>query len=322
MHQLIKYKAKHILSLFVIFLCMGTVVDALSTAPSKAPPQKKLQVVASFSILGDLVRQVGKDLVEVTIIVPENADPHVYQPNPRDARLLAKADLVFTNGLGFEGWLDRLIDNSGYKGSVVVAAKNVTARPLSLDVDEKSKKESAKDPHAWHSVQNALLYVDVIADALQNALPNQRAIIKENHDIYRKNLQILDKWIHQQYADIPASNRYVVTTHDAFWYYGEAYDVHFLAPVGISTDAEPAAAAVAHLIRVIRGKNIKAVFIENLANGKLIEEIAHEAKVSLGGVLYADSLSTTSANTKDAPASTYIDMVRHNTMEIVTALKE
>lgn len=303
---------------------MGTLVGALSTTPSKVPPesQKKLQVVASFSILGDLVRQVGRDLVEVTIIVPENADPHVYQPNPRDARLLAKADLVFTNGLGFEGWLDRLIDNSGYKGPVVVATKNVTARPLSLDVDEKSKKESAKDPHAWHSVQNAILYVDVISDALQSILPDQKSTIQENHDIYREKLLNLNKWIHHQYAEIPASNRYVVTTHDAFWYYGEAYNVHFLAPVGISTDAEPAAAAVAHLIRVIREKNIKAVFIENLANGKLIEEIAHEAKVSLGGVLYADSLSSTSSETKDAPAATYIDMLRHNTQEIVKALKD
>ncbi len=318
------HKTKHIFSLLIIFLSMGTLVGALSTTPSKVPPesQKKLQVVASFSILGDLVRQVGRDLVEVTIIVPENADPHVYQPNPRDARLLAKADLVFTNGLGFEGWLDRLIDNSGYKGPVVVATKNVTARPLSLDVDEKSKKESAKDPHAWHSVQNAILYVDVISDALQSILPDQKSTIQENHDIYREKLLNLNKWIHHQYAEIPASNRYVVTTHDAFWYYGEAYNVHFLAPVGISTDAEPAAAAVAHLIRVIREKNIKAVFIENLANGKLIEEIAHEAKVSLGGVLYADSLSSTSSETKDAPAATYIDMLRHNTQEIVKALKD
>lgn len=315
---------KKIYFFFSLFLFTGTFTSA--TTPPPPPSQtNKLKVVASFSILGDFIRQIGKDLVDVTIIVPENADPHVYQPNPRDAKLLAQADLIMTNGLGFEGWLDRLIDNSGYKGQIVVATKGVTARPISPELEAKSKTQSAKDPHAWHSVPNAILYVNEIAEALKKALPEHKETLSKNQHIYINELKELDTWIRQEYGAIPPCKRYVVTTHDAFWYYGDTYNVHFLAPVGISTDAEPAAAAVAQLIRDIRERDIHAVFIENLSNGKLIEEIAREAKITLGGTLYADSLSGSIPGDKPlkdpSPATTYSDMMRHNTREIVNALK-
>ena len=301
-----------------LLLITGTVVQAESTPLEQ---KEKLKVVATFSILGDLIRQVGKDFVDVNIIVPENADPHVYRPNPKDAKLLAQADLIITNGLGFEGWLDRLIDNSGYKGPLVVAAKNVTPRPLSPEPKGNSKAETAKDPHAWHSVPNAILYVEVIAEALKEALPDHKCAIEKNRQAYVAQLKELDSWIRQAYSNLPSSQRYVVTTHDAFWYYGETYAIHLLAPVGISTDAEPAAAAVAKLIKEIQEKKIRAVFIENLSSGKLLEEIANEAKVTLGGTLYADSLSGPANSATPSPAATYSDMIRYNTTEIIKALK-
>ena len=307
---------QHTIIIFLLFA-----ISPLQAATPPTTPKEKLKIVASFSILGDLIRQVGKDLVDVTIIVPENTDPHLYQPNPKDAKLLAKADLVMTNGLGFEGWLDRLIENSGYKGPIIIATKNVKPRSLIPDKNTQSKTETAKDPHAWHSAPNAILYVDVIAEALKEALPDHKYTIEKNKQFYVNQLKELDSWIRQTYSTLPSSQRYVVTTHDAFWYYGDTYAVHFLSPVGISTDAEPAAADVAKLITEIREKKIRAVFIENLSNGKLLEEIAQEAKVTLGGTLYADSLSESPPTNTLSPATTYIDMMRYNTTEIMNALR-
>lgn len=283
-------------------------------------PKKKLTVVATFSVLGDMIRQIGQNLVDVKIIVPENSDPHIYQSTPQDAKLISKADMVIRNGFGFEGWFDRLIDNSGYKGPHVVATQYVTARPLltATTQNQYSLKDIPVDPHAWHSVKNAILYAQTITEALITALPNHKQEIEKNYQRYKWELENLDTWVHQQYADIPETDRYVITTHDAFWYYGNAYGIQFLSPVGISTDAEPAASAVAQLIRDIKNKNIRAVFIENLSSRKLIEEIAKEANVSIEGVLYADSLSNPQEPNSAAPS--YLDMIRHNTREIVKQL--
>ncbi len=290
-----------------LFLCL---ILALQLGECHPP---KLKVVATFSILGDLIRNVGGDLVEVTFIVPESADPHVYQPTPKDAALLAKADLVIVNGLDFEGWFQRLIENSGYSGKIITAGQKVTPRILpgisGAPVD---------DPHAWQCVKNVILYAQVIAQALQEALPLEKKLITTQEQTYIKKLTDLDTWVRNQFKKIPECKRLVVTTHDAFWYYGESYAVTFLSPVGISTDAEPSASAVAKLIQEIREKNIKAVFIESLSSRKLIEEIAKEANCNIDGTLYADSLS--SPTDKDSPAQTYIDMIRHNTLEIIKGL--
>lgn len=279
----------------------------------------KLKVVVTFSVLGDMVRQIGSDLVDVKVIVPENADPHIYQPTPKDALLIAQADLVIRNGLGFEGWIDRLIDNSGYKGPYIIAAKKVTPRTLTTTIGFGMKAASIPDPHAWHCVKNGILYVQEISAALKAVLPKNVETIDKNEKKYIKDLQELDKWIHQQYSSFDKANRIVITTHDAFWYYGNSYGIQFLSPVGISTNAEPAASAVAQLIRDIKEKNIRAVFIENLSGRKLIEDIAKETGISIGGVLYADSLS----DPKDDKglAKTYIDMIRHNTQTIANSMK-
>lgn len=306
-------------------LCLGLVLSSAEASSGKPVPSsfKKLKVVATFSVLGDMIRHVGGEFVEVSVIVPENADPHVHQPTPKDAKMIAQADLVIRNGLGFEGWFDRLIDNSGYKGPYVTAAETVKARPLltSLPSSFSSSdimQEKPLDPHAWHCVKNGIQYVQIISNALKKALPLQQEIIDQNTKKYIEELEALDGWVRQEFKKIPSQDRYVITTHDAFWYYGDSYGVHFLSPVGISTDAEPAASAIAQLLKDIKQKKIKAIFIENLSSRKLIEEISREAGLTIDGVLYADSLSDPAAT--PSPAKTYVEMIRHNTRSILKAL--
>lgn len=277
--------------------------------------EAKLKVVTSFSILGDLVRQIGGEDVEVDIIVPENADPHVYQPVPSDAKKLSQAGLVIVNGLGFEGWFDRLITNSEYKKEVVVAANGIRQPRLLLDT---KIGNVVADPHAWHDVKNVILYVNEIKTALQKNLPDLKDMFEKKAEKYIKSLKDLDQWVQDQFKEIKMEQRKVITTHDAFAYYGDAYGIEFLSPVGISTDAEPSAAKVADLIKTIKENNIRAVFIENLSSRKLIEQIAKEARTDVDGILYADSLSDPKVT--NSPAKTYIEMIRHNTLSIRKAL--
>lgn len=276
---------------------------------------EKLKVVASFSVLGDFARQVGGDTVDVDIIVPENSDPHVYQPTPDDVKKVAKADIILINGLGFEGWFERLLNNSGGKAKVVTVTSKVKPRTI---LDSK-QGTSVYDPHAWHSVTNAILYVDEVEKAFSSLRPTSKKIFKKNATLYRVELTKLHDWIVDKYKSLKIPHHMVVTTHDAFWYYGETYGITFLSPVGISTEAEPSAAAVAQLIETVREKDIRAVFIENLSNRKLIEQIAQETKTMVDGTLYADSLSD--PKQPDSPAKTYIEMIRHNTNEIVKGLQ-
>ncbi len=290
-----------------------TIIVILSLCQLGICKQSPLKVVTSFSILGDFVKNIGKDLVEVQNIVPENADPHVYQPTPRDVALISKADLVIINGLDFEGWFKRLIENSGYKGKIITAGEKISARIIP------GSKSDVKDPHAWHCVKNARLYIQVIASALRDELPDSKTKINENEKSYLQELEKLDIWVRDQYKEIPIDQRIVITTHDAFWYYGDSYGIKFLSPVGVSTDAEPSASTIAALITQIRTQNIRAVFIENLSGRKLIDEIAKEANTNVDGVLFADSLSSPGDN--NSPARTYIDMIRHNTREIIKALR-
>lgn len=281
------------------------------TSPAFA---EKLKVTASFSIIGDFVTQIGGEDVDVDIIVPENSDPHIYQPTPKDVRKVTHADLVFINGFGFEGWFERLINNAGGKGKIVTVTTNIIPRTL-MD----AKGQSVYDPHTWHDVNNALVYVDNIEQAFIAVRPDLAAKFKHNADRYRQQLRELHAWIKKQLQDSSIPSHLVVTTHDAFWYYGQAYGVTFISPVGISTQAEPSAAVVAQMIKEIRAKNIRAIFVENLSNRKLIEQIAEETRTKVDGILYADSLSD--PRLSDSPAKTYIEMMRYNTLEIVKGLK-
>lgn len=263
----------------------------------------QIRVVTTFSVLTDFVKIIGGDDVAVTTIVPLKSDPHTYQPTPTDVRAIANADLVIINGLGFEGWIERLIAASGYKGRVITAAEDVKPRTLM------QKGVPTYDPHTWHDVQNAVLYVKTITKALVTHRPCKAGDIQKRSDAYQRELIDLDGWVRSMLNKIPQDKRLVVTTHDAFWYFGQAYNVIFLSPVGISTDAEPSAASVARLIKMIKREKIQAVFIENLSSKRLIEQISKETGVAIDGTLYADSLA-------DGNAQSYIATVKLNTQTI------
>ena len=297
------------------------------TTPAPTAAEAKLPVVASFSILGDFVKNVGGDRVAVTTIVGPNSDTHVYQPTPADAKKLAGAKLIFVNGLGFEGWMDRLIKASGSKATVVVATKGITPRERTAtepqDDDEKDHGKGKKhahdhgpiDPHAWQSIANAKVYVANIRDALIAADPAGKAVYEANAAAYTQKLDALETDAKAAIAAIPADRRVIITSHDAFGYFGDAYGLKLLAPEGVSTESEASAKDVGRIIRQIKAQKVPAVFLENVTNPKLVDRIAKESGAKVGGELYSDALSD-----DKGPAPTYIDMVRYNLRELSGAL--
>ena len=269
----------------------------------------EVNAVASFSILGDIVARVGGDRVAVTTIVGPNADTHVYEPKPSDAAAVAGADIFFVNGLGFEGWMDRFVQSTGYSGQLVVASDGVATHEMDED------GETVTDPHAWQSLSNGVLYVQNIAKGLCAADAAGCATYTANADAYAAELTTLDATVREQLEAVPPEQRKVITTHDAFGYFAEAYGVTFLAPEGISTDAEPSAADVAKLITQIKSEGVRALFVETMSDPRLVQQIADETGVTLGGELYADALSL-----PDGPAPTYLDMFRHNVGLLIPAM--
>lgn len=290
-----------------------------------------MPVVASFSILADLVSRVGGDRVTIATLVGAGGDAHVFQPKPADAKKLAEAKLVFVNGLGFEGWMDRLVKSSGTKAPIVVASKGVEPRKAEEedDHDEHAKGKGGHDhdhgheghdhggidPHAWQSIANVKIYVANIRDALVAADPAAKDTYVANATAFLTELDGLEGEVKAAIAKIPQEKRRVITSHDAFGYFAAAYGLEFLAPQGISTDAEPSAKGVAKLIGQIRKEKIRAVFVENMTDGRLVERIAKETGVKLGGAIFSDSLSP-----KGGPATTYVDMVRHNVKLLSAAM--
>ena len=281
---------------------------AVLTTPSFA--QDKLKVVATFSILADFVKNVGGDRVEVQALVRPNGDAHVYQPTPGDAKTLADAKVVFVNGLGFEGWIERLIKASGSKATIVTATKGV--KPRKSD-DEHS--HGGADPHAWQSVANAKVYVANIRDGLSAADPVGRARYEENATAYLAKLDALDAEVKAAIDKIPAERRKIITTHDAFGYFAAAYQVAFIAPQGVSTESEVSARDVAKIITQIRKQKIPAVFLENVSDDRLLKRIAAESGAHMGGTLYSDALTD-----GQGAAPTYLDMMRHNVKQLTEAL--
>ncbi|MEQ1902015.1 MAG: zinc ABC transporter substrate-binding protein [Devosia sp.] len=269
-----------------------------------------INAVASFSILGDMLARVGGDRVKVTTIVGPNADTHVYEPKPSDAVAVASADIFFVNGLGFEGWMERLVQATDYKGPLVVASFGVATHTMDKD------GETVTDPHAWQSLQNGVLYVENITKALCDFDAEGCGTYRANAVAYEAEMIALDSEVRTEVAAIPQAQRTVITTHDAFGYFGLAYGVTFLAPEGISSESEASAAAVARLIEQIRAVGVKAIFIENMTDGRLVQQIADETGVALGGELYADALSQ-----PDQPAGTYLDMFRHNVSLLIPAMR-
>lgn len=272
---------------------------------------KPLQVVASFTVLADMVHQVGGDRVQVASLVGPNGDPHAFEPSPDDARRLKAADLVFVSGLGLEGWMDRLITASGYPGRIIVASNGI--RTLHLEEDGKQ----ITDPHAWNSAANGVVYVRNIVDALSAADPDGAAMYRENGGRYAAQLRELDSYARQQIAAVPPDKRKVLTSHDAFGYFAAAYGVKFLSPLGYSTESEASAQEVAKLIRQLKAEHIRVYFFENSNDPRLVQQIANATSAEPGGVLYVEALSA-----PDGPAPTYAAMFRCNVDELARAMKK
>jgi zinc/manganese transport system substrate-binding protein len=277
----------------------------LALLGSPAGAEERLNVVASFSILADFVRNVGGDRVKVTSLVGPNSDVHVYAPAPGDAKTAANAKLVVINGLGLEGWLPRLTQSSGSKAQVVVATKGIP--PLKLG--------SEADPHAWQSVANAKVYVANIRDGLVAADPADAEAFKANAARYLAELDALEAEVKDAIAKIPPERRKLITTHNAFGYLASAYGITFIAPSGVSTETEPSARDIARIIDQIKAEKIPAVFLENISDDRLIGRIAAETGAKVGGILFSDSLTD-----EKGPAPTYIALVRHNIKALTSAL--
>jgi len=272
----------------------------LAAAPAAAEP--RLKVVATFSILADLVREVGGETVEVTTLVGPDSDAHTYQPRPTDARTLATARVLVSNGLGFEGWIDRLAEAAEFKGRHIVASAGAA-------------QES--DPHCWQDVACARRYVANIADGLASVDPANATLYAKRAAAYDGRLATLDGWIRREIAAVPEARRQAITGHASFRYFARAYDVRFSAPRGYSTDSEPTARDVANLIRQVREQKVRAVFAENMTNPVLVAEIARDSGAVVGPRLYSDALSR-----PDGPAPTYEAMMRHNVSALVAGMQK
>ena len=284
--------------LWVVFLLLVT-----SAAPVRA--QDRMNVVASFSILGDFVRNVGGERVSVTTLVGPDGDVHVYTPAPADAKKIADAKLVVINGLGLEGWLPRLVQSAGSKATLVTASQGITPRRLGSDAD----------PHAWQSVANARTYVANIRDALVGVDPANAEVYRANAERYLTKLDALEREVREAVAQIPQARRKVISTHDAFGYFASAYGIEFIAPQGVSTESEVSARDIARIITQVRAAKVPAVFLENISDDRLMRRISTETGARIGGTLFSDSLT---GEKGDAP--TYIDMVRHNIKALTSAL--
>jgi zinc/manganese transport system substrate-binding protein len=283
----------------------------LGVAPANAAD--KIKVAASFSVLGDMVRQVGGERVEVTSFVGPNGDAHVYEPTPGDTRTLAAAPILVVNGLGLEGWMSRLEKSSGFKGTVVTATTGVKTRQM--EEEEHGSTHKITDPHAWQSLANGRIYVQNIRDGLIAADPAGQDVYAANAARYLAEIEEVEQLVRDSVAKLPPARRKIITTHDAFGYFGATYGMEFIAPEGVSTDSEASARDVAKIIRQIKAEKVPAVFLENVTDHRLLDQIARETGAKLGGTLYSDALSEA-----NGPAATYLDMFRHNIRTLAAAL--
>ena len=284
-------------------------VFALSSMAGLAQA-KPIEAVASFTVIADMVQNVGGDHVHVTSLIGPNGDPHAYEPTPNDAQALKRADLVFVSGLHLEGWLDRLIKASGYQGQPVVLSNGIKTRSM----EEDGKRIT--DPHAWNSAANGVVYVRNIISALQKADPANASDYQAKGEQYIQQLEQLDAYARAQVQAIPSDKRKVLTSHDAFCYFGDAYGVTFLSPLGFSTETEASASDVAKLIKQIKHEHVSTYFFENSSDPRLVKQIADASGAQPGGELYVESLSPA-----DGPAPTYAKMFRYNVDKLTAAMK-
>lgn len=290
---------------FYFFIILGWLIGSSSANGAGEVTSDKIRVVASFSILGDMVRVLGSDKVDIVTLVGPDSDGHLYHPTPSDGKTLTQADLVITNGLHFEGWITRLIDSANYHGHVTIASDGIDALQVNGE----------PDPHAWQSLKNARLYANNITRALIQLQPESENYFTQRNQQFSADTIKLQQTAKQLFNATPAEQRLVVTSHDAFGYFGQEYGIQFIAPLGMSTDSEASAGNIAKLIRQIKSRNIRAVFVENITDPRLMEQVSRETDARIGGSLYSDALSSASG-----PAPTYLEMMRHNIKLISAAL--
>ncbi len=325
-------------------LTLSCLTLALSLALALPASAEQLKVVASFSILGDMVRNVAGSNADVTVLVGPDGDAHSFEPGPADASALADADVLVMNGLGFEPWMVRLAAASGTKAKYVTASFGINPRHLSEEEkhahdhdeedhehgeedhdhdhkghDEDGYPEAAHDfdPHAWQDLRNGIVYVQNIADALAEKDPDNALVYRANAESYITELKKLDGWVRSEIAKVPQEKRRVITTHDAFGYFGDAYRIDFISALGVASMTEPSAEALARLVDRIRREKIRALFIENMSDPRMMETIARETGAEDGGTLYSDALSK-----PDGPAPTYVAMFRHNVPVLIAAMQK
>lgn len=276
-----------------------------------AEPERPVKVVVSFSILGDMVHQIGGEAIELKVLAGPNADMHTFQASPQDAKAIAEADIIVINGLGLDRWMQPLVRASDTHAKLLVASAGVKPRKFS------EGDSTVVDPHAWQDLSNGRLYLRNIANALVSAAPAHGREIRARALSYDAEMKKTDSWVREQFARIPLERRKIITSHDAFGYFGDAYGVTFLAPQGLSTEAETSAFDIAKLVEQIKGEKVGEVFIENMTDPRLMEQIARDSGAKMGGILYSDSLST-----PNGPAPTYLDMFRNNAPLMREAMME
>ncbi|MFF6011733.1 metal ABC transporter solute-binding protein, Zn/Mn family [Rahnella sp. R3(2024)] len=289
-------------------LPVSLAVAALLSSPLAMA--KTVNAVTSFSILGDIVQEVGGEHVKVTSLVGPDGDPHSFEPSPKDSKAINASDVVFVSGLGLEGWIDRLVTASGYKGHLVTASEGVNSRKMEED------GKQITDPHAWNSMANGVIYATNVMNALIKADPQDADYFRQRGKAYIEQLQKLDSWAKTEFSGIPQSKRKVLTSHDAFGYFGQEYHVSFMAPVGFSTESEASASGVASLIKQIKDEKVKTYFIENQTDPRLVKQIAAASGAQPGGELYPEALSG-----PQGPATTYVKAFKHNVETIVASMK-
>ncbi|MGL6069909.1 metal ABC transporter substrate-binding protein [Craterilacuibacter sp.] len=272
----------------------------------------KLPVVASFSIIADMTKEIGGERIDVITLVGPNQDAHVFQPKPADVKRIGEAKVFVVNGLGYEGWMGRLTRAANFKGQLITAADGVS--PLALHAG--AHGHGGSDPHAWHDPKRVQSYIRNIEAGLSKADPAGQKIYQQRAAVYAAKVKSMDDWAQAQFVAIPPAQRKVLSSHDAFAYLGARYQIHFLAPQGVSTDSEASAKSVARLVRQVRQDKVRAVFVENMASQRLMEQLSNEAGVKIGGKLYSDALSPAGG-----PAGSYIALFRHNVSAIRAALK-
>jgi zinc/manganese transport system substrate-binding protein len=284
--------------------------------PGLAAEPPAIKVVATFSILGDMAKQIGGERVKVDVLVGPGGDAHVFQPKPTDAKTVGAAQVVFANGLGFEGWMARLLKAANPKLKPVLVSQGIQPQKTAGGQHAGHSHHPAADPHAWQSLPNAQVYVNNMANALCDADPTGCTGYRQRATAYTRQLEKLHADNLAAWAHIPSEQRKVITHHDAFGYYASTYGVQFLSPQGMSTESEASAKAVAQLVRQIKREKVRALFVENVSDPRLVEQIARETGIKPAGELFSDSLSPAGG-----PAATYLDMMRHNTRVLTEAIQ-